>query len=175
MRSRVRRPARAARGGRPPTYPDRLFLKALVIMLVRNVSTVDGLLAILEQPTPEMQALRTRLTERRAVPDAADLGAPAERRCRAPCRRGSPAWGGTWSGGSTRGPTAGAPSRSTARCCTRGAASGTRSTARPASSRTPRSTPRPTGPSPAGTAGSTAGSSTWSPPSRPSGSRWRPN
>jgi hypothetical protein len=52
-----------SRGGRPPVYSDRLFLKALVIMLVRNVSTVSGLLAILEQPTWEMQALRTRLTE----------------------------------------------------------------------------------------------------------------
>jgi len=48
--------------GRPPTYPERLFLKAVVIMLVRDVSTVDGLLAILAQPTAEMQALRQRLT-----------------------------------------------------------------------------------------------------------------
>jgi hypothetical protein len=55
-------PAVARRRGRPPTYPDRLFLKALVIMLVRDVTTVDGLLAILGQPTPEMQALRERLT-----------------------------------------------------------------------------------------------------------------
>jgi hypothetical protein len=39
------------RRGRPPTYPERLFLKALVIMLVRDVATVDGLLAILDQPT----------------------------------------------------------------------------------------------------------------------------
>jgi hypothetical protein len=50
-----------ARGGRPPVYSDRLFLKALVIMPVRDVQTVDGLLAILGQPTPEMQALRERL------------------------------------------------------------------------------------------------------------------
>jgi hypothetical protein len=48
--------------GRPLTYPDRLFLKAVVIMLVRDVATVDGLLAILEQPTNEMRALRERLT-----------------------------------------------------------------------------------------------------------------
>jgi hypothetical protein len=48
--------------GRPPTYSNRLFLKAVVIMLVRDVSTVDGLLAILAQPTVEMQALRQRLT-----------------------------------------------------------------------------------------------------------------
>jgi hypothetical protein len=37
-------------------------LKALVITLVRDDQTVDGLLAILGQPTPEMQALRARLT-----------------------------------------------------------------------------------------------------------------
>jgi DDE family transposase len=55
-------PPVVARRGRPPTYPDRLFLKALVIMLVRDVVTVDGLLAILGQPTQEMVALRDRLT-----------------------------------------------------------------------------------------------------------------
>src|SRR4051794_29968928 len=56
------------RGGRPPVYSDRLFLKALVIMLVRNVSTVSGLIAILEQPTWEMQALRARLSEQGRFP-----------------------------------------------------------------------------------------------------------
>ena len=55
-------PSLKRKRGRPPTYPDRLFLKALGIMLVRDVSTVDGLLAILDQPTLEMQALRERLT-----------------------------------------------------------------------------------------------------------------
>jgi hypothetical protein len=55
-------PAVTQQRGRPPTYPDRLFLKAVVIMLVRDVSTVDGLLAILAQPTVEMAALRQRLT-----------------------------------------------------------------------------------------------------------------
>jgi hypothetical protein len=59
---------RGTRGGRPPLYSDRLFLKALVIMLVRNVSTVSGLIAILEQPTWEMQALRARLTEHGRFP-----------------------------------------------------------------------------------------------------------
>ncbi len=57
-----------SRGGHPATYSDRLFLKALVIMLVRNVSTVGGLLAILEQPTWEMRALRARLTEHGRFP-----------------------------------------------------------------------------------------------------------
>jgi hypothetical protein len=55
-------PAVAPRRGRPPKYPERLFLKAVVIMLVRDVATVDGLLAMLVQPTMEMAALRERLT-----------------------------------------------------------------------------------------------------------------
>jgi hypothetical protein len=61
-------PRGRAPGGRPPVYSDRLFLKALVIMLVRNVSTVGGLIAILEQPTWEMQALRARVTEHGRFP-----------------------------------------------------------------------------------------------------------
>ena len=84
-------------GGRPPVYSDRLFLKALVIMLVRKVSTVSGLIAILEQPTWEMQMLRTRLTEHGRFPVDAP-GSVGWRRCRAACRRGSGAWVGIWSG-----------------------------------------------------------------------------
>jgi hypothetical protein len=53
---------RGSQGGRPPIYSDRLFLKGLVITVVRNVSTVSGLIAMLEQPTWEMAALRGRLT-----------------------------------------------------------------------------------------------------------------
>lgn len=51
------------RRGRPVVYSDRLFLKALVIMIVRHLATVHALLAVLEQPTPEMQHLRSLLTE----------------------------------------------------------------------------------------------------------------
>jgi hypothetical protein len=54
-------PTRRTRG-RMKTYPDRLFLKALVIMLVRQVHTPCGLLAILEQPSAEMQWLRKALS-----------------------------------------------------------------------------------------------------------------
>jgi hypothetical protein len=54
--------------GRPTVYPDRLFLKALVIMIVRHLHTVHELLSVLEQPTPEMQLLRTLLTERGKFP-----------------------------------------------------------------------------------------------------------
>ena len=56
-------PSPATRGrGRPPIYPDRLFLQALVMMIVRHVHTVHNLLGVLAQPTPEMQTLRALLT-----------------------------------------------------------------------------------------------------------------
>jgi len=48
--------------GHPKTYPDRLFLKALVIMIIQQVQTPSGLLAILTQPTAEMQVLRQELS-----------------------------------------------------------------------------------------------------------------
>lgn len=48
--------------GRPRTYPDRLFLKALVIMIVRHLHTVHELLTVLAQPTAEMAQLRALLT-----------------------------------------------------------------------------------------------------------------
>ena len=48
--------------GRSKTYPDKIFLKALVIMIVRQVHTPFGLLAILAQPSAEMQRLRQQLT-----------------------------------------------------------------------------------------------------------------
>ena len=47
--------------GRPKIYPDRLFLQAVVIMIVRHLHTVHELLCVLEQPTPEMQTLRSEL------------------------------------------------------------------------------------------------------------------
>jgi hypothetical protein len=48
--------------GRPDYYTERLFLKALVIMIVRRLRTAYELLAVLAQPTAEMQALRALLT-----------------------------------------------------------------------------------------------------------------
>ena len=56
-------PPPAKRGrGRPVTYPDRLFLKALVVMIVRHLHKVHELLTVLAQPTAEMRALRGLLT-----------------------------------------------------------------------------------------------------------------
>jgi hypothetical protein len=54
-------PAKQGRG-RPLIYADRLFLQALVIMIVRHLHTVHALLCVLAQPTAEMQTLRALLT-----------------------------------------------------------------------------------------------------------------
>src|SRR5215204_5474286 len=57
-------PAPAKQGrGRPCLYSQRLFLKALVIMIVKHLHTPYELLSVLEQPSPEMQQLRALLTE----------------------------------------------------------------------------------------------------------------
>jgi hypothetical protein len=48
--------------GRPKTYPERLFLKALIVMIVRHLHTVHELLTVLEQDTPDMRALHPLLT-----------------------------------------------------------------------------------------------------------------
>jgi hypothetical protein len=49
--------------GQPRAYSDRLFLKALVIMIVKRLSTAYELLSVLDQPTSEMQTLRLLLSE----------------------------------------------------------------------------------------------------------------
>jgi len=59
---RIPLPPPHPRRGRPAVYPDRLFLKALVIMIVRRLAKVHSLLAVLEEPTPEMRRLRALLT-----------------------------------------------------------------------------------------------------------------
>jgi hypothetical protein len=55
-------PIRQRKSGRPATYPDRLFLQALVIMVVWHLYTVHELLSVLSEPTAEMQTLRSLLT-----------------------------------------------------------------------------------------------------------------
>jgi hypothetical protein len=63
----ARPPAKRGRGA-PRYYPDRLFLKALVIMIVRHLHNVHELLTVLAQPTVEMQTLRALLCERGRYP-----------------------------------------------------------------------------------------------------------
>jgi transposase len=58
-------PPTLTRRGRPDVYGDHLFLKGLVVMLVRQVWTAHGLLAILAEPTARMARIRALLTDDR--------------------------------------------------------------------------------------------------------------
>ena len=49
--------------GRPAVYSDRLFLKALVIMIVKRLYRVHTLYTVLEEPTAQMRALRATLSQ----------------------------------------------------------------------------------------------------------------
>ncbi len=49
-------------------YSDRLFLKALVIMIVRHLHKGHELLSVLAQPTAEMATLRSLLSEQGRFP-----------------------------------------------------------------------------------------------------------
>jgi hypothetical protein len=54
--------------GRPKTYSDRLILKALVIMIIRRLSTADALPTFLNQDEPLPRHLRSLLSEQRRFP-----------------------------------------------------------------------------------------------------------
>jgi hypothetical protein len=59
----------AKRGrGHPKVSPDRLFLKALVIMIVRHLRTVHELLSVLAQPSAEMRQVCELLCEQGRFP-----------------------------------------------------------------------------------------------------------
>lgn len=49
--------------GKPPTYTDKLILKALVIMIIRRLYTATALLAFLRQDDPTVKQLRELLHE----------------------------------------------------------------------------------------------------------------
>ena len=98
-----RRRGRAARGGRPPVYSDRLFFKALVIMMVRTSRRSTGCSRSWTSRPPRCRRCAARLTEQRALPERGGPGSGGWRAARAPCRPRSAAWGGTWSRCSSRG------------------------------------------------------------------------
>jgi hypothetical protein len=56
------------RRGRPIVYSEKLFLKALVIMILRRLHKVGELLAVLDEPTPEMRMVRKLLREKGRFP-----------------------------------------------------------------------------------------------------------
>jgi Transposase DDE domain len=57
-----KQPPRRPRG-RPYLYSEKLFMKALVIMILRRLHRVGELLAVLEEPTSEMRMVRQLLCE----------------------------------------------------------------------------------------------------------------
>jgi hypothetical protein len=61
-------PPLPCRRGRPIFYSEKLFLKALVIMIVRRLHKVGELLAVLDEPTPEMRMVRELLREEGRFP-----------------------------------------------------------------------------------------------------------
>ena len=54
-------PAQQRARGRPRQYADRLFLKALVVMIVRHLQRPGELLAVLDEPTAELRRVRALL------------------------------------------------------------------------------------------------------------------
>ncbi len=56
------------RRGRPIFYSEKLFLKVLVIMIVRRLHRVGELLAVLDEPTPEMRMVGELLREEGHLP-----------------------------------------------------------------------------------------------------------
>ena len=159
--------------GRPRVYPDRLFLKALVIMIVRHVPKVQTLLSMLAEPTAEMARLRALLLEQGRYPSRRTW----ERRLRAmpdslPAQIGC--LGRHLVTELAPGPRAGRQPPLTAPSWRPAAVSGTKSIARRASCRTVRLIPRRAGRNRDGMGGSMGGNCIWSPPSPPSGSPWPP-
>ena len=64
-------PVGPTKRGRPVTYPEKLFLKALVIMIVKRLQKAHELMSVLNEPTYEMQQLRgavAPLTENERYP-----------------------------------------------------------------------------------------------------------
>ena len=61
-------PVGPTKRGRPVTYPEKLLLKALVIMIVKHLQKAHELMSVLNEPTYEMQQLRSLLTENERYP-----------------------------------------------------------------------------------------------------------
>jgi hypothetical protein len=54
--------------GRPVVYSDRLFLQAVVVLVVRQLTSVDGLLGVLAQPMAELAQVWAVLIEHSRTP-----------------------------------------------------------------------------------------------------------
>ncbi len=56
-------PPKRRKPGHPLVYAECIILKAVVIMMVRHLTTVHELLGVLEEPTAEMQVVRALLSQ----------------------------------------------------------------------------------------------------------------
>jgi len=82
--------------GRPKVYANRVFIKALLIMIVRHFSQVHEFYTALHQPTADMLQLRDLRERERTVSVASDLGTPLAKPFLRGCRIKSDAWDGIW-------------------------------------------------------------------------------
>jgi hypothetical protein len=60
-------PAKRQRG-RQETYPDKLFVKALIVMIIRRLYTAYALLSFLDQADPVAHTIRPWLMEHGRLP-----------------------------------------------------------------------------------------------------------
>ena len=75
--------------GRQEFYSDTLFVKALIVMIIRRLYTAYALLSFLEQADPVAYQIRPMLTEHGRFPRGV-LGNDALRRCPHAEMRGTP-------------------------------------------------------------------------------------
>jgi Transposase DDE domain len=61
-------PPQKRKRGRQETYSDKLFIKALIVMIIRRLYTAYALLDFLAQPDPLAQQVRSLLTQDGACP-----------------------------------------------------------------------------------------------------------
>ena len=158
--------------GRQEFYSDKLFVKALIVMIIRRLYTAYALLNFLEQADPVAQQVRLLLTEHGRFPtrrtwDRRFATLPA----RLPALIGC--LGRHLVTLLSPGPPRDMRPPSTVRPCAPTAASGIRNIGWPEKSHIPRLTPKPPGVSPGITAGGTAGSCIWRWSSAASGFLWR--
>jgi hypothetical protein len=88
-------PPRRCRG-RPIFYSEKLFMKALVIMIIRRLHKVGELLAVLDEPTPEMRMVRQLLTEQGRFPTRRTFQRGVLRLCPRGFPSRSACWGAIW-------------------------------------------------------------------------------
>jgi hypothetical protein len=84
------------RRGRPIFYSEKLFMKALVIMIIRRLHRVGELLAVLEEPTPEMRMVRKLLCQEGRFPSRRTFQRGVLRLCPRGFPSRSVAWDATW-------------------------------------------------------------------------------